>query len=53
MNAKLNSDLKKEDGRSKGYDFYTERKFIIDAFTELIIPKILPKTKINFYIIYI
>jgi hypothetical protein len=53
MNAQLNSDLKKEDGQSKGYDFYTERKFKIDAFTKLIIPKILPKTKITFYIIYI
>ena len=53
MNAQLNSDLKKEDGQAKGYDFYTERKFRIDAFTELIIPKILPKTKITIYIIYI
>lgn len=53
MNAKLNSDLKKEDGQSKGYDFYTEIKFRIDAFTELIIPKILAKTKITIYIIYL
>jgi hypothetical protein len=52
MNAQLNSDLKKEDGQAKGYDFYTERKFRIDAFTELRIPKILPKTKITIYIIY-
>lgn len=52
MNAQLNSDLKKEDGLAKGYDFYTERKFTIDAFTELRIPKILAKTKITFYIIY-
>jgi hypothetical protein len=53
MNAQLNSDLKKEDGQAKGYDFYTERKFRIDAFTELIIPKILAKTKITIYIYYI
>ena len=53
MNAQLNSDLKKEDGQSKGYDFYTERKFRIDAFTELRIPKILAKTKITIYIIYL
>jgi hypothetical protein len=53
MNAKLNSDSNKEDAVAKGYDFYTERKFRIDAFTELRIPKILPKTKITFYIIYI
>jgi hypothetical protein len=53
MNSQLNSDSKKEYGVEKGYDFYTERKFRIDAFTELIIPKILPKTKITIYIIYI
>ena len=53
MNAQLNSDLKKEDGVAKGYDFYTERKFRIDAFTELRIPKILAKTKITIYIYYL
>lgn len=52
-NLQLNSDVRKEDGRSKGYDFYTETKFRIDAFTELIMPKMLPKTKITIYIIYI
>jgi hypothetical protein len=53
MNAQLNSDLNKEYGVAKGYDFYTERKFRIDAFTELIISKILPKTKMTIYIIYL
>lgn len=53
MNAQLNSDLNKEYAVAKGYDFYTERKFRIDAFTELRIPKILAKTKITFYIIYL
>ena len=33
--------------------FQAERKFRIDGFTELIIPKILPKTTITIYIYYI
>ena len=53
MSAQINSDSNKEDGVAKGYDFYTERKFGIDAFTELRIPKILAKTKITIYIYYL
>jgi hypothetical protein len=53
MNAQLNSDLNKEYEVKKGCDFYTEREFRIDAFTELRIPKILAKTKITIYIYYL
>lgn len=56
MNPKLNSGLKKEERPEKllnTFDFYSEIKFRIDAFTELRIPKILPKTKIIIYIYYL
>ena len=49
-NVKTNSLLEKEDALIKTADFYVERNFTIDLFTELVISKIPSKTKITIYI---